>query len=133
MTPKEKLEKELHRLQRDLNSHRLLDYIPGDQSEEEQNRKRERESKLALFNEILNTLHESEFEIVKVNTCECGNVLTLSAHVAGPNSTTYRIKGGINVDADNRALCACNKVHHFRAPLEKWINTHQQNRIEAMS
>lgn len=52
------LEKELHRLQRDLNSHRLLDYIPGDQSEQEQARQQERASKLARFNEILNTLHE---------------------------------------------------------------------------
>lgn len=57
MTPKEKLEKELHRLQRDLNSHRLLDYIPGDQSEEEQNRQRERAVKLARFNEILKILN----------------------------------------------------------------------------
>ena len=58
MTPKEKLEKELHRLQRDLNSHRLLDYIPGDQSEEELARQRERASKLARFNEILKILKE---------------------------------------------------------------------------
>lgn len=70
ITPKERLEKELHRLQRDLNSHRLLDYIPGDTSEEEKNRQAERAVKLARFNEILETLHESEFEIVKVNNCE---------------------------------------------------------------
>lgn len=57
MTPKEKLEKELRRLQRDLNSHRLLTYIPGDQSEEEQNRQRERAVKLARFNEILKILN----------------------------------------------------------------------------
>lgn len=57
MTTEDKLLKELRRLQRDLNSHRLLDYIPGDQSEEEQNRQRERASKLARFNEILNVLH----------------------------------------------------------------------------
>ena len=57
MTPKEMLEKELHRLQRDLNSHRLLDYIPGDQSEEEKSRQRERASKLARFNEILKILN----------------------------------------------------------------------------
>ena len=57
MTPKEKLEKELRRLQRDLNSHRLLDYIPGDQSEEEQNRQRERAVKLARFNEISKILN----------------------------------------------------------------------------
>lgn len=56
MTTTEKLEKELHRLQRELNSHRLLDYIPGDTSEQEQNRQRERASKLARFNEILQVL-----------------------------------------------------------------------------
>lgn len=58
MTTHEKLLKELHRLQRELNSPRLLDYILGDQSEQEQARQRERASKLARFNEILKTLHE---------------------------------------------------------------------------
>ena len=57
MTTAEKLLKELRRLQRELNSHRLLTYIPGDQSEAEANRKRERESKLARFNEILKVLN----------------------------------------------------------------------------
>jgi hypothetical protein len=56
MPTKEKLEKELHRLQRDLNSHRLMTYIPGDTSEEETARQRERASKLARFYEILNIL-----------------------------------------------------------------------------
>jgi hypothetical protein len=46
-------EKELRRLQRDLNSHRLLTYIEGDQSEQEQARQRERAEKLARFNEVL--------------------------------------------------------------------------------
>lgn len=63
MTPKEKLEKELHRLQRDLNSHRLLTYIPGDQSEEEQNRQRERAAKLARFHEILKILNERNYKL----------------------------------------------------------------------
>lgn len=57
ITPQEKLLKELRRLQRDLNSHRLLDYIPGDQSEQEKSRQAERASKLARFNEILAVLH----------------------------------------------------------------------------
>lgn len=60
MTTEDKLLKELRRLQRELNSPRLLDYIPGDQSEEEKNRQRERASKLARFNEILNVLHAAE-------------------------------------------------------------------------
>ena len=58
MTPADKLLKELHKLQRELNSHRLLDYIPGDQSEQEANRKKERASKLARFNEILTLLNK---------------------------------------------------------------------------
>ena len=58
MTPTEKLLKELRRLQRELNSPRLMDYIEGDQSEQEMNRQRERASKLARFNDILNTLNK---------------------------------------------------------------------------
>ena len=58
MTPTEKLLKELRRLQRELNSPRLMDYIPGDQSEQEMNRQRERASKLARFNDILATLNK---------------------------------------------------------------------------
>ncbi len=58
MTLKEKLEKELHRLQRDLNSQRLLTYIPGDTSDEEIARQKERASKLKRFNEVLGLLHE---------------------------------------------------------------------------
>ncbi len=57
MTPTEKLLKELRKLQRELNSPRLQTYIEGDDSEQEANRKRERESKLARFNEILGTLN----------------------------------------------------------------------------
>ena len=56
MTPTEKLEKELHKLQRELNSPRLCTYLLGDESEFEKNRQRERASKLARFNEILVTL-----------------------------------------------------------------------------
>ena len=60
MTTTEKLEKELRRLQRDLNSPRLSTYIPGDTSEQEQNRQRERSSKLARFHEILSVLNSME-------------------------------------------------------------------------
>lgn len=54
------LVKELHRLQRDLNSSRLSKYREGDNSEEEIARKRERESKLTRFNEVLRLLNESK-------------------------------------------------------------------------
>ena len=57
MTTQEKLLKELRRLQRDLNSPRLMDYIPGDTSEVEKNRQAERASKLARFHEVLAVLN----------------------------------------------------------------------------
>ena len=50
--------KELHKLQRDLNSSRLNTYIQDDNSEEEMARRRERESKLVRFNEVLSLLNE---------------------------------------------------------------------------
>ena len=70
----------------------------------------------------------NEFKIVKVKKCPCGNTLTLSARVASFNSSDIRIEGGINRDADDRVLCPCFKVHHFKAPIEKWINANQPNR-----
>ena len=54
------LMKELQKLQRELNSQRLMQYTVGDDSQEEMARKRERASKLARFNEILATLRELE-------------------------------------------------------------------------
>jgi hypothetical protein len=50
--------KELRKLQRDLNSSRLNTYMEGDNSEQEMARRRERESKLARFNEVLRLLRE---------------------------------------------------------------------------
>jgi hypothetical protein len=55
---KDNLEKELRKLQRELNSSRLSTYREGDDSEEEMARRRERESKLVRFNEVLKTLNE---------------------------------------------------------------------------
>jgi hypothetical protein len=57
---REKLTKELMKLQRELSSGRLSTYIEGDTSEEEMARSRERESKLARFNDILKTLNEMD-------------------------------------------------------------------------
>lgn len=54
----ENLEKELHRLQRELNSSRLGTYIEGDNSEEAKSLRNEREVKLARFNEVLRLLRE---------------------------------------------------------------------------
>lgn len=58
----EPLEKELIKLQRELNSRRLSTYTEGDTSEEEMARRREREIKLARFNEILKLLNEKDRE-----------------------------------------------------------------------
>ena len=57
---REKLTKELMKLQRELNSSRLNSYFEGDTSEAEMARRRERESKLARFNDILKTLNEMD-------------------------------------------------------------------------
>ena len=54
------LEKELKRLQRELNSPRLGTYIEGDNSEEAKALKQEREVKLARFNEVLQLMREKE-------------------------------------------------------------------------
>jgi hypothetical protein len=59
-TTQENLLKELNKLQRDLNSSRLQTYREGDTSEEAMSRQREREVKLKRFNEVLETLRESE-------------------------------------------------------------------------
>jgi hypothetical protein len=55
---REQLEKELRKLQRDLNSPRLMSYREGDNSEEEQARQRERAAKMERFNEVLSLLRE---------------------------------------------------------------------------
>jgi hypothetical protein len=52
--------KELHRLQRDLNSPRLMSYREDDTSEEEMARQNERAVKLARFNEVLMLLREAD-------------------------------------------------------------------------
>ena len=56
----ESLTKELHRLQRELNSSRLSTYREGDVSQEAIDRKNEREVKLARFNQVLKELRESD-------------------------------------------------------------------------
>lgn len=57
---KDSLLKELHKLQKDLNSSRLNTYLEGDNSEQEMARRRERESKLARFNEVRRLLNEMD-------------------------------------------------------------------------
>jgi hypothetical protein len=77
MSNTEKLEKELRKLQRDLNSSRLGTYIEGDTSEEQMARNIEREVKLARFNEILKLLREQDSKFgkgggVKKRLCPVG-------------------------------------------------------------
>lgn len=68
----ESLEKELQRLQRDLNSSRLSTYTLGDDSEEEHARQRERESKLSRFNEVRRLLNEATSKYAKGGTIPNG-------------------------------------------------------------
>jgi len=60
VTPKEKMIKELQKLQRELNSSRLSQYIEGDESDNQKSLQRERASKLARFNEILKILNQDD-------------------------------------------------------------------------
>ena len=75
----ESLTKELHRLQRELNSSRLQTYRLGDNSQEAKDRKKEREVKLARFNEVLKELRESDAKF------ELGGVMAtdLAGHTGG--------------------------------------------------
>ena len=57
---KSDLEKELSKLQRELNSTRLSTYIEGDNSDEAKANRKEREVKLARFNEVLALLNKEE-------------------------------------------------------------------------
>jgi hypothetical protein len=84
ITPREKLEKELIKLQRDLNSKRLITYREGDTSEEEMARQRERNVKLKRFNEILETLRESE-------KMADGGMIDLPAISERKNKTFYHL------------------------------------------
>lgn len=59
------LEKELRKLQRDLNSSRLSTYTEGDNSAEEMARQAERAAKLARFDEVLRLLRESDAKFAK--------------------------------------------------------------------
>ncbi len=61
----EELKKELYRLQRQLNSPRLMSYREGDNSEEEQARQRERASKMERFDQVLKELRESGDKFAK--------------------------------------------------------------------
>jgi hypothetical protein len=67
------LEKELHRLQRELNSSRLSTYIEGDESDEEKACQKEREVKLARFNEVLKLLKEKDDKFAKGGKVRKGN------------------------------------------------------------
>ena len=54
---KAKLEKELHKLIRELNSRRLQTYMEGDTSDEENARQKERSTKMARYYEVLELLN----------------------------------------------------------------------------
>ncbi len=73
----EKLTKELHKLQRDLNSSRLSTYIEGDKSQKEMDRQRERQSKLARMSEVLLQLRNEDNRTY----AKGGNVATITRKV----------------------------------------------------
>jgi antirestriction protein len=75
----ESLTKELHRLQRELNSSRLQTYRLGDVSQEAIDRKKEREVKLARFNEVLKELRETDEKFALGGTV----VTDLAGHTGG--------------------------------------------------
>ncbi len=79
----ESLTKELYRLQRELNSSRLGTYREGDVSQEEMDRKKEREVKLARFNEVLKELRQTDAKF------ELGGVMAtdLAGHTGGAFGT----------------------------------------------
>lgn len=81
----EGLEKELRRLQRELNSSRLRTYIEGDNSEEALARRKEREVKLARFNEVLKLLRESEPKLSKGGSIQKGDLV----HVPSINKSGF--------------------------------------------
>jgi hypothetical protein len=93
MTAQESLLKELNRLRRDLNSSRLSTYIEGDTSDEEVQRKRERESKMKRFNEVLETLRELDANKYATG----GNVMNnQDAENAIFNATVFENGGTVN-------------------------------------
>jgi|LakMenE01Jun11ns_1017448.scaffolds.fasta_scaffold9959402_6 antirestriction protein len=75
----ESLTKELHRLKRELDSSRLQTYRLGDVSQEAIDRKKEREVKLARFNEVLKELRETDEKFALGGTV----VTDLAGHTGG--------------------------------------------------
>ena len=61
----ENLQKELRKLQRELNSSRLYTYMEGDTSEAEMARQKERAEKMARFNEVLELLRKEDAKYAK--------------------------------------------------------------------
>jgi hypothetical protein len=86
ITPKEKMIKELQKLQRELNSSRLSQYREGDESDNEKSRQRERASKLARFNEILDVLHQDD------NKMADGGMMAKGGNVVGKSGSTYKLE-----------------------------------------
>jgi hypothetical protein len=105
MTPKENMIKELQKLQRDLNSRRLSMYREGDTSDEEMARKREREVKLKRFNEILETLRESD-KFADGGYMATGGEIKVGGKVGflRPNTGRYEYAEVLEIDGDKVSL-----------------------------
>ena len=120
VSPKEKMIKELQKLQRELNSSRLSQYREGDNSEQEMARQRERDSKLARFNEILEVLNEDK-KMAKGGMFEHG--LRTNDKIIGGKTigTTILVE---NANDDERARIDLNTgkrtVLTYNKKLRKW-------------
>lgn len=86
----ESLEKELRKLQRDLNSSRLSTYMEGDESEEQKALNKEREVKLARFNEVLGLLREKDSKFSKGGGINSGRDLLFKSNE--PHEQNYNRK-----------------------------------------
>lgn len=86
----ESLEKELRKLQRDLNSHRLSTYTEGDESEEQKALNKEREVKLARFHEVLGLLREKDTKYSKGGGINSGRDLLFKSNE--PHEQKYNRK-----------------------------------------
>ena len=86
----ESLEKELRKLQRDLNSHRLSTYTEGDESEQRKALNKEREVKLARFNEVLGLLRKKDVKYSKGGGINSGRDLLFKSKE--PYEQSYKRK-----------------------------------------
>jgi len=135
----ESLTKELHRLQRDLNSSRLSTYREGDNSQEEKERKKEREIKLARFNEVLKELRESDakFELggtvvsdLAGNTSGGNLGLNPNAPLSGFSNTSYTgLVGETGAMSSGELFMAGGRITTNKEILEAFLDSKKELKV----